>query len=76
MKDQQPREITKRAVRDALDRATAQLVRADYMFRIPGARQRDHFDRALAHLDQAERALQDALAVLTTLRIGLYGPRD
>lgn len=76
MKDSQPKEYSKRAVRDALDRVTSQVVRASYMFAIPGARQRDHWDRALQHLDLAEIALADALAILTMLRTALYGPKD
>lgn len=66
--------LTKRTVSDALDRATAHLVRAEWQYSIPGPRQRDHWERAIAHLAETRGALEEAMAVLQVTYATLYGP--
>lgn len=65
--------MTKTTIADALDRATAHLVRADYQFHIQGPHQKDHFQRARYHLKEARAAFEDASGVLDALYAALYG---
>lgn len=73
--DQRPvRPLDKYTVNNALDQATAHLLRADYQFGIPGPRQRDHWESAITHLKISQGALVEALNVLEAIYVGIYGP--
>lgn len=66
--------LTRQTISDALDRATAQLVRAEYQFSIAGPRQKEHWDAALHHLKEARGALEEAWGVLESSYVARYGP--
>lgn len=68
------RPLDRHTIHDAIDRATAHLVRAEYQFTIPGAHQKDHFERALQQLIESRAALAEAIGVLELVFVTLYGP--
>lgn len=68
---QQP--LTRQTISSALDRATAHLVRADHQFSIPGPRQKEHWQATLRHLVEARGSLEEAMGVLESSYVALYG---
>jgi hypothetical protein len=64
--------LDRHTIHDAMDRAQASLVRAEYQFTIQGVHQKDHYKRAMAHLIETRGALEEAIGVLQAVFVALY----